>query len=86
MLHVWVALMILSPSAQIPSCLKHDLRVCAYNSHKHTYRVAMGTLVSERDNSIENLSLPLKPVHKWNDTAGEILPPSGLFAKSWQEL
>ena len=73
--------MILSPSVHIPACLKHGLRVWCLQ-FSNTHRVAMGTLVTELGVSVENWSLPLKPVHKLSRTAGEILPPSGLFAKS----
>lgn len=73
-LHVWVDLIILSPSVQIPP-QGASLRFSS------THRVAMGTLVTKHSGSVEDWSLPLKPRHKRNGTAGETLPPSGAFAK-----
>ncbi len=61
--HVWVCLMILSPSVQIPACLKHALRVYAYNFPAHTEWLwehwSQSTMTAREPEHV-------KPVHKWN--------------------
>lgn len=83
-LYTWVDyLMILSPRVQIPIRLKCSVASggFAYHFPIHTNsRAAMGRLVTEHNNSAGNWSLPFRT--KWRGTAGEVLPPGGLFSKS----